>query len=80
MPGLRVRFRHRRGEKVCNYYDCPYLPAELDVFCTYCRYDFFTEEGTPPCEDPLGCPQGPEPLANVENLRRWRGRLGRMSA
>ncbi len=58
-------------------YDCPYLPAELDVFCAYCRYNFLTEQGNPPCEDPVRCPHAAEPLANVRNFVRWQRRLRR---
>jgi len=47
------------------------------VFCDYCRFNFFTMEGNPPCEDPLSCPHATEPLAHVENTRRWYERMGR---
>jgi len=50
----------------------PYLPEELNVFCDWCRFNFFTMEGNSPCEDPLACAHSTEPLAHVENLRRWR--------
>lgn len=75
--GCGYDFATGEGEKACRYYECPYLPPELDLFCAYCRYNFLTQEGNPPCEDPLRCPHGAEPLANLRNFARWRARLRR---
>ncbi len=74
-PGCRYDFATGEGEKACNMYDCPYLPEELDVFCAYCRFNYYTMEGNPPCEDPMRCDHRFEPLAHVENYRRWQRRL-----
>ena len=60
------------GERGCAWGDCPYLPEGLDVFCAYCRFNFFTMEGNPPCEDPLTCEHAKEPLEHVENVREWK--------
>jgi hypothetical protein len=59
------------GERGCAWGDCPYLPDELNVFCDYCRFNFFTMEGNPPCADPMTCEHAAEPLEHVENYRRW---------
>ncbi len=59
------------GERSCAWGDCPYLPEELDVYCPNCRFNFFTMEGNPPCEDPLTCPHGIEARTHIENLRAW---------
>ena len=69
-------FATGEGQPGCHYYDCPYLPEELNVHCASCRFDFFTMEGNPPCDDPMTCPHGEEPRARVENVRRWRELAG----
>lgn len=43
------------GERACHYYDCPYLPDELDVRCPTCRYNSYTGDGNPACGDDLDC-------------------------
>lgn len=70
--GCGYDFATGEGEKACNYYDCVYLPAELNVYCDQCRFDFFTMEGNPPCPDPMICEHGEEARSHVENMRRWR--------
>ena len=72
-PGCGFDFASGEGERSCSWGDCPYLPEELDVFCDQCRFDFFTMEGNPPCEDPLTCVHAMEPRSHVENLRTWEG-------
>ncbi len=64
------------GERACAWGACPYLPEELNVFCDYCRFNFYTMEGNPPCDDPITCEHSREPLAHVENLRAWRKARG----
>jgi len=64
------------GERGCAWGDCPYLPAELDVFCEACRFNFYTMEGNPSCENPLECEHAAEPLSHVENYRRWAEQRG----
>lgn len=76
-PGCGYDIATGEGQRSCAWGDCPYLPEELNVFCDYCRFNFFTMEGNPPCEDPLSCPHATEPLAHVENTRRWYERIGR---
>ncbi len=56
-------------------YDCPYLPEDLNVFCSWCRFNFYTMEGNPPCEDPLKCEHAEEPLSHVENFGKWQAWL-----
>ena len=41
------------------------------MFCDYCRFNLYTMEGNSPCEDPASCSHSVEPLAHVENYRRW---------
>lgn len=43
------------GVRACHYYECPYLPEELDVRCPTCLYNFFTADGQPECSDPPSC-------------------------
>lgn len=70
-PGCGLDLATGEGERACAWGDCPYLPEELNVYCDYCRFDFYTMEGNSPCPDPLKCEHSAEPLAHVENYRRW---------
>ncbi len=70
-PGCGYDFATGEGERSCSWGDCPYLPEGLDVFCAYCRFNYFTMEGNPSCEDPMTCPHGEEPRSHLENLRAW---------
>jgi hypothetical protein len=79
VPGMWVRLRERRGRAIVQL-GCPYLPEELNVFCDQCRFNFFTIEGNPPCDDPLTCAHAAEPRSHVENLRTWEGTAGRSRA
>lgn len=75
-PGCGLDLVTGEGERSCAWGDCAYLPAELDVFCGYCRFNLYTMEGNPPCTDPLTCEHAVEPLSHVENLRRWAEKQG----
>jgi hypothetical protein len=70
-PGCGFDLRTGEGVRSCSWGDCPYLPEELDVYCPDCRFNFFTMEGNPPCEDPMTCAHGAEPRQHVGNLRTW---------
>ena len=59
------------GVRSCSWGDCPSLPEELNVFCPDCRFNFYTMEGNPPCEDQLACSHSAEPLAHVANMLHW---------
>lgn len=59
------------GTRSCSWGECPSLPEELNVFCPDCRFNFYTMEGNPPCEDQLACAHSVEPLAHVANMLRW---------
>jgi hypothetical protein len=48
-------FRTDEGERGCHYYECPYLPEELDIWCPTCRYNFMVGDGNPGCSDPPAC-------------------------
>ena len=69
--GCGLDFGTGEGQRACAWGDCPYLPEDLNVFCDQCRFDFYTMEGNPSCEDPLACEHASDPLAHVENYRRW---------
>jgi hypothetical protein len=73
-PGCAYDFATGEGERSCAWGECPYLPAELDVFCSQCRFNFVTMEGNPPCADPLTCEYATAPMSHVENMRRWQER------
>lgn len=70
-PGCGLDLLTGDGRRACSYGDCPYLPEDLDVYCAYCRFNYFTMEGNPPCEDPMACEHGTEPRSHIENLHRW---------
>ncbi|HYT78490.1 MAG TPA: hypothetical protein VEQ37_04400 [Actinomycetota bacterium] len=69
--GCGLDFVTGEGQRACAWGDCPYLPEDLNVFCDQCRFDFYTMEGNPSCDDPLACEHASDPLAHVENCRRW---------
>jgi hypothetical protein len=69
--GCSYNFATGEGERSCSLGECAYMPEELNVFCDGCRFNFFTMEGNSPCEEPLTCRHSAEPLAHVENMRRW---------
>lgn len=73
-PGCHMDLGTGEGQRSCAWGDCPYLPEELDVYCPNCRFNFFTMEGNPPCDDPLTCPHGVEARSHIENLRTWLAR------
>ena len=60
-PGCGLDIATGEGERSCSWGECPYLPEELDVYCDTCRFNFFTGEGNPPCEDPFACEHAAEP-------------------
>jgi hypothetical protein len=76
-PGCGFDFATGDGEKSCSWGACPYLPEALDVFCAYCRFNFFTMEGNSPCEDPLHCDHAVEPLSHIENMRSYVARTSK---
>jgi len=64
-PGAGSTSSPAEGVRSCSWGDCPYLPEELDVFCSECRFNFFTMEGNPPCEDEMACDHGAEARSHV---------------
>jgi hypothetical protein len=58
------------GAQPCSFYDCPGLPAELQVTCNTCMYDFAAEDGQPTC-DHSTCETALRLQGNVETYRTW---------
>jgi hypothetical protein len=54
----------------CSYYDCPWLPEELQVTCTQCMFDFVAGDGQVKC-DHSACPTAIRLKANVPIYRAW---------
>ena len=75
-PGCSWDIGTGDGERACAWGECAYLPEELDVFCDGCRFNYFTLQGNPACDDPLNCPHAAVPLSHVENYRRWAAARG----
>ena len=66
------------GERGCHYYECPYLPEELDVRCPVCTYNFYTQDGNP-CDTPVHREFAREVAPQrVANLEAWLEATGRM--
>ena len=70
-PGCGLDIATGEGTRSCAWGECPYLPEELDVYCDTCRFNFFTGEGNPPCDDPFRCEHAAEPMSHVDNVRAW---------
>jgi hypothetical protein len=71
LPSVQLQLRHGRGRTGLLLGRAAVPPEELNVFCDYCRFDFLTMEGNPPCPDPVTCEHGVEPRSHVENVREW---------
>ena len=70
-PDCTYDFATGEGTRSCAYAECPYLPQELDVFCPWCRFNYLTQEGNSPCDDPMQCDHRFEPLEHVAIFRAW---------
>ena len=69
-------FATGEGQRGCHYYECPYLPEELDVRCPTCLYNFYIEDGNPECGDPPDCEFAREIAPErVANIAAWLGGL-----
>jgi hypothetical protein len=75
-PGCGWDVGTGEGERSCSWGECAYLPEELDVYCEQCRFNYFSLEGNPSCENPLTCEHASVLLAHVENYRRWAAARG----
>ena len=69
-PGCTPQKATAEGARPCSYYDCPGLPAELQVTCNLCMYDFSVHDGQPKC-DHNTCETALRLQANVETYRVW---------
>jgi len=58
------------GSRPCSFYDCPGLPAQLEVTCPTCVYDFYADEGTVKCDHDT-CEMALRLRANVPTYRAW---------
>jgi hypothetical protein len=58
------------GARPCSFYDCPGLPAELQVTCNMCMFDFAAEDGQPKC-DHATCETALRLKKNVATYRQW---------
>ena len=70
-PGCDYDFVAGTGQKSCGWYECPYLPEELQVFCPECNYNFATGEGAPSCGEPPNSRWAAEGYRHAENARRF---------
>lgn len=69
-PGCTPAQATAEGARPCSFYDCPGLPAELQVTCNLCMYDFAADEGQPTC-DHSTCTTALRLRGNVETYRKW---------
>ena len=58
------------GARPCSFYDCSGLPAELEVTCDKCMYDFVADDGQVLC-DHSTCATALRLSGNVETYRTW---------
>jgi hypothetical protein len=79
-PLCTYDFATGEGQKGCHYYECPYLPEELDVRCPTCLYNFNVKDGNPGCGDPPDCEFArdiaPDRVASLATWSRARRRVG----
>jgi hypothetical protein len=60
------------GDRSCHYYECPYLPEAIDVWCPTCHYNFATRDGNPECGDNPKCDFAVRVApGRVKALRDW---------
>ncbi len=69
-PGCTPSSVTADAARPCSFYDCPGLPAELQVTCNTCMYDFAVEDGQPTC-DHSTCETALRLHGNVETYRKW---------
>ena len=69
-PGCTPAKATAEGARPCSFYDCPGLPAELQVTCNLCMYDFSVHDGQPTCDHDT-CETARRLQANVETYRAW---------
>jgi hypothetical protein len=78
-PFCTYNFATGEGQRSCHYYECPYLPEELDVRCPTCLYNFQVRDGNPGCGDPPNCEfareEAPRRLANLAAWARESGQV-----
>ncbi|MFQ5949001.1 MAG: hypothetical protein ACE5KX_09095 [Acidimicrobiia bacterium] len=73
-PGCTYDWATGEGVRGCNYYDCPYLPAEMQVTCDWCGYNFFLQDGQVRC-DHSTCVRALTLHKNAATYHRWRAWL-----
>lgn len=69
-PGCTPKKVASEGSRPCSFYDCPGLPAELQVTCNLCMFDFASEDGQPKC-DHRTCETALRLQKNVATYREW---------
>lgn len=69
-PGCTPQSATAEGARPCSFYDCPGLPAALQVTCDLCMFDFSVDDGQPTC-DHNTCETARRLKGNVETYRTW---------
>jgi hypothetical protein len=69
-PGCTLGRAASIEAKPCSFYDCPGLPAELEVTCDKCMFDFVANDGQPSC-DHNECETALRLKSNVPNYLAW---------
>ena len=73
-PGCTPASVSAAGARPCSHYDCPGLPAQLQVTCNKCMYDFAAQDGQHMC-DHSTCEDALRLKGNVDTYRTWVQRL-----
>jgi len=69
-PGCTPAKVTEPGAHPCSFYDCSGLPAELEVTCNLCMYDFAVDDGQVKCDHEV-CETAMRLRNNVVTYRRW---------
>lgn len=69
-PGCTPATITEPGARPCSSYDCSGLPAELEVTCDMCMYDFAADDGQVRC-DHATCETALRLKNNVATYRLW---------
>ena len=69
-PGCSATAALKDPARPCSSYDCPGLPADLQVTCAECMYDFAFEDGQVKC-DHATCEEALRLESNVPTFRAW---------
>lgn len=69
-PGCTPATVRLPDARPCSFYECSGLPAQLEVTCDLCMYDFASGEGAVKCDHDT-CPAARRLKGNVPIYEAW---------